>query len=197
MPYALKWLWILALTALGIRVAAIWLSDRQSRSQQPGAVPTSAGKDMYLSLRNQALLLKRDKIGLAAPSNPKEVWAALMDWGLDTGTVTVFAVSDGTASVYLSTGGGSIGGGQSHEAIRKAAQRMVSIAAEFQPQMRTTSEYPLPQHGQIIFYALSNAGVFTASAPQEELSSHRHALSKLGDAAQDIITQYRLTEKSK
>jgi hypothetical protein len=60
--------------------------------------------------------------------------------------------------------------------------------------MQPTETYPLPR-GHVTFYALTDAGVFTASASQDELSSHRHAFSKLADAAQDIITQYRLIQK--
>jgi len=154
-------------------------------------------KDPYLGLRDQALNLKREKIGLPAYSKLTQPWAALMDWGLGSGTATVVAIADGTASVYLSSGGGSIGGGQSHESIRKAAQKMVAVAAEFQPQMRATNSHPLPQTGHVVFYVLTDAGVFTASASQEELSLHRHPFSKLGDAAQEIMTQYRLIQQSK
>jgi len=117
-----------------------------------------------------------------------------MDWGVTEGTATVVAFSDGSASVYLSSGGGFIGG-SSHESIRKAAQNMVTIAADFQPSAIATTTYPLPRHAQVIFYFLTDAGIFTANAPQEELSSHRHPLSKLGDAAQNVITQYRLIKK--
>lgn len=152
--------------------------------------------NIYLSLRERALKTKREDIGVAAPSKPTEPWAAVMDWGVSTGTATVVAISDGTASIYLSSGGGSIGGGQSDESIHKAAQKMVSVAAEFQPQMmRATDVDTLPQRGQVVFYVLTDAGVFTASASEVELSSHRHPLSKLGDAAQEIITQSRLTRK--
>jgi hypothetical protein len=197
MSFDLKVLLILVLSAVGIRVAAMWLSDRQNRSQESKTVPATVGKETYMGLRNQALHLNRDKIKLAAPSNPKEPWAAVMDWDLGSGIVTVVAISDGTASVYLSSGGGSIGGGQSHDAIRKAAQKMVAAAVECRPQMRATDTFPLPTRGQIIFYALTDEGVVSASAPQEELSSHRHPLSKMGDAAQDVITQYRLIENHK
>jgi hypothetical protein len=116
-----------------------------------------------------------------------------MDWGVTAGTATVVAFSDGNASVYLSSGGGFIGG-SSHESIRKAAQKMVAIAAAFQPDAIATTTYPLPRHAQVVFYFLTDAGVFTANAPEEELSSHRHPLSKLGDAGQNIITQYRLIQ---
>jgi len=196
MFFDLKVLLFLALSALGIRLAVVWLSDRQDQRQNPQAASTSAGADTYTGLRNQILHLKREKIGLSAPAKPTEPWAAAMDWGVTNGTATVVAISDGTASIYLSSGGGSIGGGQSHDSIRKAAKRMVSIAAELQPQMSAAHTYPLPQPSQVTFYVLTDAGVFTASAPQEELNSHRRALSRLGDAAQDIITQYRLIQKS-
>jgi hypothetical protein len=72
---------------------------------------------------------------------------------------------------------------------------MVAVAAEFQPNAIATTTFPLPRHAQVIFYLLTDAGVFTANAPEEELSSHRHPLSKLGDAAQNVITQYRLIKK--
>jgi hypothetical protein len=195
MPTELKWLLVVVLAAMSLKVAAGWLTDRRVLAQNPkkeAAMPEA--KNPYPGLRDQALNLKREKIGLPAPSKPTEPWAALMEWGLGSGTATVVAIADGTASVYLSSGGGSIGGGQSHESIRKAAQKMVSIAAEFQPHMQATSSYPLPQTGQIVFYVLTDAGVFTATASQEDLSSHRHPLSKLGDAAQEIITQYRLIQ---
>jgi hypothetical protein len=118
----------------------------------------------------------------------------VMDWGVTKGLATVVALSDGSASVYLSSGGGYIGG-RPHESIRMASQKMVQVAAQFLDQMRATATYPLPQRGEVIFYALTDTGVFTAQATQEELSTHRHSFSKLGDAAQEVVTQYRLIQK--
>jgi hypothetical protein len=198
MPTELKWLLVVVLAAVSLKVAAGWLIDRRALAQYTKEeTVTSEPKSIYLGLRDQALNLKREKIGLPAPAKPTQPWAALMDWGLGSGTVTIVAIADGTASVYLSSGGGSIGDGQSHESIRKAAQKMVSVAAEFQPHMRATSSYPVPQTGHVVFYVLTDAGLFTASASEEELSSHRHPFSKLGDAAQEIITQYRLIQQPK
>jgi hypothetical protein len=113
-----------------------------------------------------------------------------MDWGLGSGTATVVAFSDGTASVYLSSGGGFIGGGQSNEAVRKAAKEMVAVAGECRSQTHATTIYPLPQNGEVRFYLLTDRGVFSASAPEQELRSNRHPLSRLGEAAQNVITRY-------
>ncbi|MGB9464514.1 MAG: hypothetical protein WBR10_05330 [Candidatus Acidiferrum sp.] len=180
-----------------MKVAAGWLTDRRALAQNRKGAAAFESKNLYLSLREQALQMKREKIGLPVPSKPEEPWAALMEWGLGSGTATVVAISDGTASVYLSGGGGSIGGGESHESIRKAARKMVSVAADFQLHMQTSDTHPLPRPGQIVFYALTDAGVFMVSASQDELSSRRTPLSKLGDAAQEILAQYRLVQKSK
>jgi hypothetical protein len=145
-----------------------------------------------------ALGTTRQKAGLAATFAPTEPWGVIMDWVVSQATATVIAFSNGHASIYLSTGGGFIGGGESHESVRNAAKKLVAVAVECQPHTHATSEYPLPQkQDEILFYLLTDAGIFTASASKEDLSSHHHPLSKLHDAAQDIITEYRLIEGNK
>jgi hypothetical protein len=62
------------------------------------------------------------------------------------------------------------------------------IFTKFCPATTWVVRYPVPQRGQFAFYLLTDAGVFTASAPEEELRRHRNPLYKLGDAAQTIIT---------
>jgi hypothetical protein len=137
--------------------------------------------DVYYAMRSQALQMVRAKVGLPAGSTPTAPWGVVMDWGLPNGNVTstVVAYSDGGASVYLSGGGGYIGGGQTHEAIRKAAQKAVSLAAGLEMKAVATNEYPLPRSGEMIFYLLTDAGVFTASGSQAELSSGRHPFPRL------------------
>ncbi len=73
---------------------------------------------------------------------------------------------------------------------------MVAAAVESQSQFHTTKTHPLPRVGEVRFYALTDAGIFTATAPEEELSNQRSPLSKLGNAAQNVITQYRLIEST-
>ena len=179
----------------GIVLAAIVvvvLSSRVIRARnRPQTRNTSSGQDVYLGLRNQILHLTPENCGLPARAVPTEPCAVLMDWGVNNGTATVVAVADGTVSIYLSSGGGSIGGGQGHAAIREAGQKFLNLSKESLPQMQKTTEYPLPDKGQVYFYVRTAAGVFTARTSQEELNSRTHPLRSLGDAAQEIITQYR------
>ncbi|MBZ5655924.1 MAG: hypothetical protein LAO56_11700 [Acidobacteriia bacterium] len=119
-----------------------------------------------------------------------------MDWGIDAGTVTVVAMSDGSASIYLSSGGGSIGGiGQ--EPIRNAAKRAVTLAGEVQERMTEAKAFPLPATRQVHFYALTDAGVYTAGTSEAELRTGQSPFSKLGDAMQGIITEYRIFEEKR
>jgi hypothetical protein len=185
---------IVALLLLAVTIAFFL---RRSMARRRSATIISSGTNVYSDLRDQIFRSSRASIGLASTSKPRQPWGAVMDWGLGSGTITVVAISDGTASVYLSSAGGYIGGGQSHESIRHAAQDMVAIADKFQPQMRPTTSYPLPQSREIILYVLTDAGLFSARGTQDDFSSHRHPLSNLGDAAQKIITLYHELNEGK
>ena len=160
-----------------------------ARSQSAARRPDPS---VYLDLRDLALHSSPEPPDAA--NKPNEPFSVIMDWGLTRGTATVAALADGTASVYLSSGGGFIGGGQSHESIRRLAKQMVKAANEAMPLMKSTSSYPLPRRGQVTFYARASSGIFTTTTSEEELSSHQGPLSKLGDSAQAIITEYRQIE---
>jgi hypothetical protein len=165
----------------------VWQNRKDLAFSRRSAYPPAKG--IYLGLRNQILQGSRATFNLPQ-TTPTQPWGVVMDWGVTEGLATAVALSDGTASIYLSSGGGYIGG-QAHDSIRRVAQTTVEIAAEFQPQMQATSTFPLPKQGEVIFYILTDSGVFTASVPEQELRTHRHPLWKLGDAVQAIITQYR------
>lgn len=180
---------IIVIIAVVAILAAFGISRVIYSRSQKGTPPQSTPKDTYEGLRNVALQSSRSQLGLPAPSTQTQAWGVIMDWGLPNGTATIVAFSDGNASVYLSSGGGYIGG-STYDSVRKAAQKMVALAATDQAQMHPATTFPLPAVGQVNFYVRTDSGVFSASASQEELSGHRHPLSQLGDAGQDIISQY-------
>jgi hypothetical protein len=119
-----------------------------------------------------------------------------METGYGDAQATVIALADGNANIYVSSSGGCIGG-ISHEAVRSTAKTIVRLAAEYLPQQKPVSSFPLPTKGQTVFYLLTDNGVSSGGAMEAELGEPRHALSRLFSAGQEVITQYRLTEQKK
>ena len=117
-----------------------------------------------------------------------------METGYPEGSATLVALADGSASVYLSSGGGWIGG-IGHQKIRDAAQQVVQIASQFQSEMKLTSIFPVPRTGETIFYVLTDGGVFTESASEEKLGNNRHRFSSLFHAGHAVITELRLLDE--
>ena len=175
-------------------VAAVFLIRARAQSRPPQG---KADPAKYQVLRNQALGWSRTALGLPAPSVPTEPWGVVMDISFeDGGSYTIVAVADGNASIYLSSGGGFIGG-IGHESVRTAAKAMVAAAKTFQPKTTLTTSFPLPKAGDTAFYLLTDSGVFTTSASEEALGEKRHELHPLFYAGQEVVTQYRLIDERK
>ena len=79
------------------------------------------------ALRLQALSVERGPAGIPAPPPNALVWGLLMEMGFPNGTATLFALADGTTSLYYSSGGGVLGG-QGHEAVRRANAALLAEA---------------------------------------------------------------------
>ena len=147
----------------------------------------------YLILRKPIFdgTLARDAVPAEFP--PAEPWAVLMDWGTKNAIATIVAFSDGTASMYYSSGGAHLGGGQADPAIRNAGKNALAVAARTIPSLKLVTEFPTPkQPGQVFFYLLTRSGIYFGEGMQAELAANKHPLSALGNAMQGIITCYRL-----
>lgn len=149
---------------------------------------------MYAGLRGLMLQGSREKFGLPATSKSTEAWGVVMDWGVGNGTATVVTMSDGSASVYLSNGGGYIGG-KGIEPVRAAAVKAIEVARSIDLPKEPTKAYPLPETGGVFFYFLTDDGAFALRTSTQELNSPNHPLRKLGDAMQGVITQFRIWQE--
>lgn len=146
----------------------------------------------YADLRKQALSISAIEAGVTVADD--QVWGVLMDLPLSEATATVVAFADGTASIYLSSGGGFIGGGQQTE-IKRAAEAFVETARDAKECFTPAADCPLPASGQVRFYLRIGAQVATAMADEGQLESGRHRLSALFAAGQDVISSYREASK--
>jgi hypothetical protein len=116
-----------------------------------------------------------------------------METGYERAVATLVGVVDGTASLYFSNGGGIIGAG-THAAVAEAGRRWLDAGRTFLPMLRETSDPPLPAVGMTQFVAVTPSGLLSATAAEDDLGNRRHELSPFFFAAQDVITQIRLTQ---
>jgi hypothetical protein len=147
--------------------------------------------EVYLGLREQALRTSATAAGQPPDETAAQPFGVVTDLALPNGNASVVAMIGGHASIYLSSGGGYIGG-ESREAIKKAARRVVETSRKAVAQMRSTKAFPLPKAGDVQFYVLTKGGVVSASASENELQNSSQPLGKLFEAVQEVITQYRL-----
>jgi hypothetical protein len=117
-----------------------------------------------------------------------------MEMGLDTGTASLVAVADGTTSLYLSTGGGVIGGA-GHQAVRGVSEAFLDAAEAHLDRLEAISEALLPRTGAIRFHALTFDSLRSAEAEEGELVEGRSELTTLFYAGDEVLTQLRLIDQ--
>src|SRR5690349_6394723 len=111
------------------------------------------GPETFKGLRDQIFSL----------ANGKELSAVVMETSYPNATFSLVAVSDGTASLYFSNGGGIIGAGQ-HEIVRKQALSLIQKAPEFMKYLKKTEETTLPKPGFTKFFLVTDKGIYTVEA---------------------------------
>ena len=150
---------------------------------------------IYTSLRTSVLHVRPDEVGLAPSVELPHVWGVVTDIGHPGGVATVVALADGTTSLYLSTGGGTIGGG-GHAAVVAATMALLNAAQRRLADLPPTSDEALPAVGRVVLRALTYDGQRAVEAGEEELHG-QHPLSDLYRAVHAVITELRLIEENR
>ena len=161
---------------------------RRKTKGSPGQA--AKGLNVFDGLRNQALASTAADAGWKSRPPERRVYGALLDWGLDSATATVFALDDGTASLYLSSGGGIIGGG-SHYSVRDAARAFVGSFEPFLDDMEPDADGATPPGGTTDLRALTLAGRLRVRGPTGAFGRRQHPMSEAFDAGQALIAQLR------
>lgn len=143
---------------------------------------------IYTGLRGQIFDLKPADLELS--EKQAALFGVLMEMGYEHGAASLVTLADGTTSLYFSTGGGIIGGGR-HKEVARAAQDFLAAVRAGLPAFEPAREHPLPLVRQVRFYALTERGVYTTFAPEDDLGQNRVPLAELFYAGQQVITQLR------
>jgi hypothetical protein len=159
-----------------------------------GKVSAAAAASMFLDLRS--LVFSTDPAAACipdpVPGTCRGTWGIVMEIGAPAGVATVVALGDGTASLYTSSGGGTIGAGR-HERVHRAAVSFVEAADREGTAGDPTSDPPLPRTREVRFHWLTRGGMRTAAASEAALVSGRHALTRLYGVGQGLLEELRRT----
>jgi hypothetical protein len=161
-----------------------------------GGGPAASGEQVYQGPRAQILNLNPASAGLQqGPAHPV-LWGALVETGYPRGTATLVALEDGTTSLYLSTGGGIIGGGF-HQAVASATRTFLTELEHHLPMLRPDPDAALPTLGRVIIGALAYTGRLSAEASEDDLGYGRHQLSPVFYAAHRVVTELRFIDEAR
>jgi hypothetical protein len=178
-----------------LALAALVLIPPAAPATAPTRQSRDEGRAMYEQLRTMALHTRAGDLGIRAGAIEPLVFGIVMDMDIDGETATLVAFETGDASLYLSTGGGVIGGG-AHPAVAEAARRFVASARAVRNSASRAESFPRPGRGEATFYLLATAGTFAATRTEEGLAGGRDAFSAVFSEGQDLLAQLRLTEPS-
>lgn len=156
----------------------------------PWRKPKPPPEEVMRGLREQALDRSAEQLGLAPTPTLPHVFGILMETGYENTVASLVAFADGSASLYLSSGGGVIGAGQ-HVTVRATLQPFF-LAAEKQINGFTpATETPHPKRGRVRFYVRTFQGTITAEADEQDLGNMRHELSPVFHAGHAVIAAIR------
>ena len=149
----------------------------------------------FNSLRPMALSVTPEQLRLES-SDETKVFAIVMDWDLGTGIATIAAYKTGDASMYLSSGGGVIGGGQ-HENVRQSVFTYVQLGQEFLSKSKKTESTPLPDKDSVRFYLLTNKGTYYAQEEMKNIENESSDWLRLFEEANKVLAELRKTTEEK
>jgi hypothetical protein len=149
--------------------------------------------NVFAELRAKYFVLSRAGVSIPEPTRSTEPWGVIMEIGYPQATVTTVAFADGTVSLLRSSGGGFFGGGD--ELVQDAGSAFLRQAQSCQPRMILTTDFPSPGVGHVVFYVRTDAGVYTASAPEAKLENERHPLFHFYCAGLRILHEYLRLQK--
>lgn len=148
----------------------------------------------YYDLRNMALDATAEQLQLKLSDDKTEIYGVVMDWDVGEGTATLVSFTTGDASLYLSSGGGFIGGG-GHDNVIKAINNFINKSESYLDKASLTDSKTLPDKNGLTFYFLTNKGKYKATEQMENIESEKSQWLDLFEEANKLITEIRIVSE--
>ncbi len=147
-------------------------------------------ENTFEDLRNTAFKITPKELGLSLSKDKTIVYGVIMDWEMGGATVSTVTYQTGDASLYLSSGGGVIGGGQ-HQNVNIASKKFVNFAQTFLDKATKTETTALPESNEVIFYFLTNKGLFQGKENIKNFENNSSTWIKLFEEGNNVLTELR------
>jgi len=144
----------------------------------------------YNGLREMAFESKPEQLGLSLPVSKTVVYGIVMDWDVKNGTASIISFLSGDASIYFSSGGGIIGGG-THENVKIRAIQFVEKAQQMLDKAKKTEQTPLPDKNILVFYLLTNKGIYSVQDNMENFQNQSSIWLGLFLIGNELINELR------
>ncbi|AWA31097.1 hypothetical protein HYN48_13925 [Flavobacterium magnum] len=149
-------------------------------------------ENTFPELRQLAFSVTPEKLGLTLPNDQVSVYGVIMDWEMDGAIATTISYVTGDASLYLSSGGGVIGGGQ-HENVNIASKQFTNLAKTFLDQATKTTQTSLPGKNEVQFFLLTNKGMYVGKDIMPNFENNSSKWMKLFEEGNKLLSELRRT----
>lgn len=138
----------------------------------------------FEQIREKALAWRDPQAPAGSPSG------IVMETGYAEGVVLLVVMSDGTADLYFSRGGGVMGAGV-HPGPKQAARDLAIAAHHLGPRMPVGFDYPLPPPGVVNLFVLMDGVVRHVTGAEQDFGQNKSPFSPLFHAAHHVIAEMR------
>ncbi|MEM9650333.1 MAG: hypothetical protein AAF969_17800, partial [Bacteroidota bacterium] len=183
---------ILGLIVVIIIVAFAMKSSSLKKNKE--AKTDQLQQNPYYDLRNMAFQATPEQLGIEP--KPNSVYGIIMDWDLGNGIMTLISYQTGDASMYLSTGGGVIGGGQ-HESVISVVKTYLELGNSLLMSANHVEHSKLPESNTVNFYFLTEGGKLLRTENMVNFENGSSELYGLFNEANNVITQLRMISDMK
>ena len=196
---------IIGLITLGGLTIYLTSCNNKTKSKQDESYVSKTGDTVkvhnlednhYQGLRNMALGVTPEQLQITLPTDQTKIYGVVMDWDLGEGIATFISFSTGDASMYLSSGGGLIGGGH-HDNVSVAAKAFIDKAQQYLDKTTKIDSTPLPDKNCVKFYFMTNKGKFTAQENLKNFDNNSSIWLPLFEEGNKVISELRLLQEKK
>lgn len=148
----------------------------------------------YEGLRNLAFDATIDDLGLTKLKD-NDVYGIIMDWQMGNTIVTLVTYKTGDASIYLSSGGAIIGGGQ-HKKVRESVNQFIFVGNKLKTQASLSDSREGPNVDCVRFFFLTSQGNYSAEEKMKNLENGRSKWLDLFKVANIVIGELRMVSEN-